>query len=86
MDDNSFLALPKVRPPMIQPRYLSTQAAATYTGLGKSTLERMRAEGNGPTFIRATPTRVVYSVADLDDYLTARRQRSADAVDEPAAA
>jgi hypothetical protein len=65
-------------------RYLSTQEAACYTKLGKSTLERMRIEGNGPTFIRATPTRVVYSVDDLDAYLVARRHQSTAAADRSA--
>ena len=68
------------------PQYLSTREAASYTKLGKSTLERLRVEGNGPTFIKATATRVVYSVDDLDAYLQARRHRSTAAADRPVAA
>jgi hypothetical protein len=57
-------------------RYLSTRDAAAHINLGKSTLERMRIEGNGPTFIRATAKRVVYRLEDLDAYLEERRRRS----------
>jgi hypothetical protein len=56
--------------------YLSTREAAGHIKLGKSTLERMRVEGNGPTFIRATAKRVVYRLEDLDAYLAERRHRS----------
>jgi predicted DNA-binding transcriptional regulator AlpA len=46
--------------------YLRTAAAATYLGIGKSTLERKRIEGNGPKF-RILGTRIVaYAVHDLD--------------------
>jgi hypothetical protein len=56
--------------------YLTTREAAAHTKLGKSTLERMRVEGNGPTFIRATAKRVVYRLEDLEAYLAERRRRS----------
>jgi hypothetical protein len=56
--------------------YLTTIEAAAHVKLGKSTLERMRVEGNGPTFVRATAKRVVYRLEDLDAYLAERRRRS----------
>jgi predicted DNA-binding transcriptional regulator AlpA len=66
-------------------RYLDTREAASYTRLGKSTLERLRIEGTGPAFIRATANRVVYSIADLDDYLSARRHQSTAGADRSVA-
>jgi hypothetical protein len=66
-------------------RYFSTREAAAYTRLGKSTLERLRIEGTGPAFIRATANRVVYSVDDLDSFLSARRHQSTAAADRSAA-
>jgi hypothetical protein len=66
-------------------RYLTTREAASYARLGKSTLERLRIEGTGPSFIKATASRVVYSVADLDAYLEARRHQSTAAADRSVA-
>ena len=66
-------------------RYLTTHEAASYTRLGKSTLERLRIEGTGPVFIKATANRVVYSMADLDEYLSSRRHQSTAAADRSAA-
>jgi hypothetical protein len=66
-------------------RYLSTREAALYTRLGKSTLERLRIEGTGPTFIRATANRVVYSIDDLDTFLGSRRHQSTAAADRSVA-
>jgi predicted DNA-binding transcriptional regulator AlpA len=57
-------------------KYLTTREAAARIKLGKSTLERMRVEGTGPTFIRATAKRIVYRLADLDAYLAERCRRS----------
>jgi excisionase family DNA binding protein len=60
-------------------RYLSTREAANYTGIGKSTLERLRAEGVGPAFIWRTSHRVAYAMDDLENYLAARRIQPAAA-------
>jgi len=46
--------------------YLRTTEAAGYLGIGKSTLERRRIEGNGPTFRKLGSTVVVYAIKDLD--------------------
>ena len=50
------------------PRLMRTRQAATYCGLAKSTLEKLRVSGGGPQFIRHGRT-VYYSVADLDEWV-----------------
>jgi hypothetical protein len=54
-------------------RLISTREAAKYIGVGKSTLEKLRFDGDGPVYIKASPGRIVYAVEDLEDYLNARR-------------
>lgn len=54
---------------------LDTEKAARYCGVGKSTLEKMRLTGGGPTYLKPTRT-VVYQVSDLDAWLNSRRRRS----------
>lgn len=51
---------------------LDTPAAAKYCGVGKSTLEKMRLVGGGPTYLKPTRS-VVYQVSDLDAWLNSRR-------------
>lgn len=46
--------------------YLRTSAAARYLGIGKSTLERKRIEGNGPQFRVLGTKIIVYAIFDLD--------------------
>ncbi|MBK6298149.1 MAG: helix-turn-helix domain-containing protein [Sphingomonadales bacterium] len=46
--------------------YLRTRDAASYLGVGKSTLERKRIEGTGPKFRRLGTRMISYAVADLD--------------------
>ncbi|NML88812.1 helix-turn-helix domain-containing protein [Sphingobium sp. TB-6] len=46
--------------------YLRTPDAAKYLGIGKSTLERKRIEGTGPSFRRLGSKIVTYAVKDLD--------------------
>lgn len=46
--------------------YQRTKGAADYLGVGQSTLERMRIEGNGPKFRRLGQRIVVYAIEDLD--------------------
>jgi predicted DNA-binding transcriptional regulator AlpA len=50
----------------------NTDQAATYVGLGRSTLEKMRCTGDGPKFIRLGPRRVAYRQRDLDEWLDSR--------------
>ena len=47
-------------------RYLRTGEAATYLGIGQSTLERKRIDGTGPKFRRLGGKIVVYCIEDLD--------------------
>ena len=47
-------------------RYLITKDAAKYVGVGQSTLERMRIEGNGPLFRKLGQRIVTYAIDDLD--------------------
>ena len=47
-------------------RYLRTPDAAAYLGVGQSTLERKRGEGNGPKFRRLGGKIITYCVDDLD--------------------
>ena len=54
---------------------LETEPAATYCGVGKSTLEKMRLTGDGPTYLKPN-RKVVYQVSDLDAWLSTRRRNS----------
>lgn len=56
-------------------RMLRTREAATYTGLAKSTLEKLRVSGGGCPYIRVGRV-VVYDPADLDEWLASHRRRS----------
>ena len=60
-------------------RMLDTLEAATYAGLGKSTLEKLRLYGGGPTYIKVGK-RVVYDISDLDAWLASRRRQSTSQV------
>lgn len=64
-------------------KYLRTADAAEYLGVGKSTLERARVEGTGPTFRRLGSKTVAYSVDDLDAWASQQIHRSTS---EPKAA
>lgn len=56
---------------------LDTQAAASWLGLSKSTLDKMRSEGRGPRYLRVGK-RCFYRPADLDAYLEAAVVETAD--------
>ncbi|WP_181181066.1 helix-turn-helix domain-containing protein [Mesorhizobium sp. B1-1-5] len=54
---------------------LRTEAAARYTGLSVSTLEKLRIAGGGPIYCQ--PTRaVLYDPDDLDRWLASHRRSS----------
>jgi predicted DNA-binding transcriptional regulator AlpA len=56
---------------------LNVTAAAEYTGLAKSTLNKYRGTGDGPKFIRpGGARRVVYDTTDLDAWLDQHKRRS----------
>ena len=52
----------------------NTDRAATYVGLGRSTLEKMRCTGDGPKFVKLGQRRVGYRQHDLDEWLDTRPQ------------
>ncbi len=54
---------------------LRTQEAAAYTGLAKSTLEKLRVTGDGAPYIRIGRV-VLYDPDDLDAWLAAHRRKS----------
>jgi predicted DNA-binding transcriptional regulator AlpA len=52
-------------------------AAAAYTGLAESTLNKLRMTGGaGPRFLKLSARRVVYDTNDLDDWLRSKRRVS----------
>ena len=54
---------------------LSVTAAAERLGVSAAFLNKLRSAGGGPVFIRLG-RRIVYSVADLDDWQNQNRRRS----------
>jgi predicted DNA-binding transcriptional regulator AlpA len=61
-------------PPRLR-RKLNTHAAAAYSGLARSTLEKLRVFGGGPNYIKIG-RRVVYDLADLEQWLANHRRKS----------
>jgi predicted DNA-binding transcriptional regulator AlpA len=62
---------------------LSTEQAASYTGLSASTLSKLRVFGGGPRYLKLG-RRVAYDVADLDTWLASKRRSStSDKAGEP---
>jgi predicted DNA-binding transcriptional regulator AlpA len=55
---------------------ISVSAAAAYTGLAESTLNKLRITGGGPHFLKISARRVAYDTADLDEWLASKRRRS----------
>ena len=54
---------------------LSVTGAAERLGVSAAFLNKLRTQGGGPVFIRLG-RRVVYAVADLDDWQNQNRRRS----------
>ena len=63
---------------------LNVAEAATYIGLSKSSLDKLRCSGGGPLYIKLG-RRVVYDVADLDNWLAARKVANTSATVRPRA-
>lgn len=63
-------------------RYLDTDAAAAYVGLGPSTLNRLRAVGGGPLYAKRG-RRVLYDVQELDSWIAAHERGFTGERDEP---
>ncbi len=56
-------------------RKLPVSEAARFIGLSKSTLDKLRISGGGPTYLQLG-RRVLYDVADLEAWLTSKRRSS----------
>jgi Helix-turn-helix domain len=54
-------------------RRFSVREAATYLGLSKSTLDKLRLTGGGPAYLKLL-SRVLYDVRDLDSWADRRRR------------
>ena len=55
-------------------RVFRTREAAAYIGLAASTLEKLRANGEGPQFLRLGNRAVGYDLRDLDRWLDQQRE------------
>lgn len=55
-------------------RVLDTREAAQLLNIGPRLLQRMRAEGRGPVFVRLSERAIGYLPADIEAWLNARRQ------------
>ncbi|QIG92439.1 helix-turn-helix transcriptional regulator [Bradyrhizobium sp. 6(2017)] len=51
---------------------LNVKQAAEYTGLSKSSLDKLRIYGGGPIFIKLG-ARVVYDSTDIDSWLASKK-------------
>ena len=61
-------------------RVISTIEAARIVGLSESTLAKLRLNGNGPVYCKLG-RRVVYRLADLDQWLQSRTTRDTSDAD-----
>jgi len=48
--------------------FLTTQEAAEFLKIGKSTLEQARLTGSGPPYVRFGPKAIRYRVSDLEGW------------------
>jgi hypothetical protein len=70
--------------PPNNPVFLQTPEAAARLGLAPGTLDKMRLRGNGPSYLRLTPRRVVYAVDVLDTWARSREFNSTSEYPEAA--
>jgi hypothetical protein len=54
-------------------RYLTPYEAASYLGIGHSTLSIHRTKGTGPAYIKWSPMNVRYDILELDAWMAANR-------------
>ena len=65
-------------------RALKTAPAASYCGVSASLLRKMRMRGSddpldgGPSYIRLSPTLIVYEIAELDKWLDSKRNATSE--------
>jgi predicted DNA-binding transcriptional regulator AlpA len=67
--------------------YLTEEEFATRYHLGRRTLQRWRCTGEGPRWCRLGPRRVMYRLADIEDWAKARTyaHRADELARQPAA-
>jgi predicted DNA-binding transcriptional regulator AlpA len=58
--------------PKASRQWLSAKEAAEHTGLGFSTLAKLRLEGGGPSYSKIG-AKIIYYKPDLDDWLKSKR-------------
>ena len=63
----------------IQSKTLNTVNAAQYLGWSEGYLRKMRANDEGPVYVRVGGKRILYLITDLDDYLNSCRITTAEA-------
>lgn len=57
-------------------KYMSPDEAAMLLGVGRSTLAKLRMTGGGPAYLKLSPRKVVYEIAELDRWAATHRRRS----------
>lgn len=62
-------------------KYMSENQAADYGNLSSKTLQRRRADGSGPPFIKCGG-RVLYDVVDFDHWMESQKVQSTSAYGE----
>ena len=62
--------------PIAAATMLTVREAANYLRISKSFLDKSRATGAGPEFIRIGKRKILYRVCDLDVWAASRRHRS----------
>jgi predicted DNA-binding transcriptional regulator AlpA len=58
-----------------QRRYLDEAATARHLGVSRRTLQRMRTDGSGPQFLRCGQKRVLYSPAEIAEWVARHTYR-----------
>lgn len=69
-------------PSTVPSRHLSPQEAARFLGLSQRTLAKYRVVGGGPVYLKLG-RRVVYALADLEDWAGQRRRDSTSSPARP---
>ncbi len=59
-------------------RMLTEKVVSAWLGVSLPSLQRMRANGTGPRFIRLSERRIAYRQSDVEAWLTARTCSSLD--------
>ena len=67
-------------PKVLLPKVVSAKGAAQIVGLSQSTLAKLRLNGNGPVYCKLG-RRVVYRLADLEQWLQSRVARDTSDAD-----